>query len=63
MVQKIHILHKRHSGDFTGYSGKEATCRLGIVSDYHQSVIKLGEYSFNSFAEPFISHVGGLHFF
>lgn len=55
MVQKIHILHKRHCGDFTGHSGKEAACLLGIVSDHHQSIVELREDGFNPFAESFIS--------
>ena len=52
MINEIDILHESHGGDFTCYSGEKSAGLLCVISYHHKIVIELGEYGFDSFAEP-----------
>ena len=54
MINEIDILHERHSCDFACHAGKEAAGLLCIVSDHHEIVVELGEYSFDTLAESLV---------
>lgn len=59
MITEIDILYECHSCDFTCYSDKKPTWLLCIVAYHHEIVVELGEYSFDTFSEAFISPGGG----
>ena len=54
MINEIDILHERHSCDFARHAGKESAGLLRVVSYHHEIVVELGEYSFDTLAEPLV---------
>lgn len=55
MINKCGILHECHSGDFTCHAGEKSAGLLSVVPYHHEIVVELREYSFDTFAESFVS--------
>ena len=55
MVNEIDILHEGHSCNLACHTGEKAAGILCIVSYHHEIIVKLGEYSLDTFVEPLVS--------
>ena len=55
MINEIDILHESHSCDLACHTSEKAAGLLCVVPYHHKIVVELGEYGFDSFAEPLVS--------
>lgn len=55
MINKVDILHERHRGNSASRTGEKSAGLLCMISDHHKTVVELGEYRLDAFAESFVS--------
>lgn len=55
MINVIDILHECHSCYFACHACEKSAGLLCVIAYHHKSIVKLGEYGFDTFSKPLVS--------